>query len=94
MTDNHQPLRDTVGAAILTGISEADWLKEAPPAAISALLAERDAAVGALKEVVAVFDSNPSSICDAVWVTGNRPETLYDHCLAALSQIKAGREQA
>jgi hypothetical protein len=38
----------------------------------------------ALQEVCRVFESNPASICDTVWVTGNSPETLYDRCRAAL----------
>ena len=42
----------------------------------------------ALEEVVRVFDSNPSSICDTVWVTGDAPETLYDHCRAAIAKAK------
>ncbi len=42
----------------------------------------------ALQEVVRVFDDNPSSIADTVWVTGGSPETLYDHCRAAIA--KAG----
>ena len=53
---------------------------------VRALLADLERAEKALKEVVAVFDSNPSSIVDTVWVTGNRPETLYDHCQDALGQ--------
>ena len=46
----------------------------------------------ALEEVVAVFESNPSSITDTVWVTGNRPETLYDHCRAAIAKAKGETE--
>lgn len=42
----------------------------------------------ALEEVVAVFESNPISITDTVWVTGNRPETLYDHARAAISKAR------
>ena len=42
----------------------------------------------ALEEVVAVFESNPSSITDTVWVTGDRPETLYDCCRAAIAKAK------
>ena len=61
-----------------------------PVATIRALLADLERAEKALREVVAVFDSNPSSIVDTVWVTGNRPETLYDHCQAALAQMAKG----
>ena len=57
---------------------------------VRALLADLERAEKALKEVVAVFDSNPSSIVDTVWVTGNRPETLYDHCQDALAQMAGG----
>ncbi len=42
----------------------------------------------ALQEVVRVFDANPASITDTVWVTGGSPETLYDYCIAAIA--KAG----
>lgn len=54
----------------------------------------RDAApqlLDALVEVVRVFDSNPSSIVDTVWVTGGKPETLYERCQAAIAQA-TGRE--
>jgi len=57
---------------------------------LRALLADLERAEKALREVVAVFDSNPSSIVDTVWVTGNRPETLYDHCQDALAQMAGG----
>ncbi len=57
---------------------------------LGALLADLEVAEKALREVIAVFDSNPSSICDTVWITGNRPETLYDHCQEALAQMAGG----
>lgn len=66
------------------------FLLAANPATIRALLADLERAEKALREVVAVFDSNQSSIVDTVWVTGNRPETLYDHCQAALAQMAGG----
>lgn len=44
----------------------------------------------ALREVVAVFESNPESITDTVWVTGDRPETLYDCCRAAIAKAEGG----
>lgn len=47
-----------------------------------------DQLLEALEEVVRVFDSNPSSICDTVWVTGDSPETLYDHARAAIAAAK------
>jgi len=69
----------------------ARFIKEAAnPSTIRALLADLERAEKALREVVAVFDSNPSSIVDTVWVTGNRPETLYDHCQDALAQMAGG----
>lgn len=52
------------------------------------LIAAAPELLEALEEVVAVFESNPSSITDTVWVTGNRPETLYDHCRAAIAKAK------
>ena len=42
----------------------------------------------ALEEVVRVFDSSPPSICDTVWVTGNRPETLYDKACVAIAKAR------
>lgn len=42
----------------------------------------------ALEEVVRVFESNPPSISDTVWVTGGSPETLYDHCRAAIAKAE------
>jgi hypothetical protein len=45
-------------------------------------------AKNALREVVKVLESNSSSITDTVWVTGNAPETLLDHCKAALEAYK------
>ncbi len=47
--------------------------------------------LSALKEVVRVIESNPPSITDTVWVTGNSPETLYDHCLAAIAKAEGGK---
>ena len=55
------------------------------------LIAAAPDLLAALQEVVRVFESNPASISDTVWVTGNRPETLYDHCRAAIA--KATGEQ-
>lgn len=52
------------------------------------LIAAAPELLEALEEVIAVFDSNPSSITDTVWVTGNRPETLYDCCRAAIAKAK------
>lgn len=46
--------------------------------------------LAALREVVAVFESNPDSITDTVWVTGDRPETLYDCCRAAIAKAEGG----
>lgn len=46
--------------------------------------------VKALQEVKAVLESNPPSICDTVWVTGGRPESLYDF---VCSTIAAQQEQ-
>ncbi|MFT0533994.1 hypothetical protein ACMHYJ_14370 [Castellaniella hirudinis] len=53
---------------------------------IDALLAERDRLREAVQETVRVIESNPSSITDTIWVTGNKPETLLDRCLTALAQ--------
>jgi len=44
--------------------------------------------VEALKEVIRVIESNPPSITDTVWVTNGSPETLYDHCQAALAKAR------
>lgn len=44
--------------------------------------------VDALQEVVRVFDSNPSSIVDTVWVTGGVSETLYDRCRTAIELVR------
>lgn len=44
--------------------------------------------ISALQEVVKVLESNPSSITDTVWVTGNSPETLLDRCKAVLEASK------
>jgi hypothetical protein len=52
------------------------------------LLAAAPDLLEALKEVVRVFDSNPSSICDTVWVTGDAPETLYDLARAAIAKAE------
>lgn len=52
----------------------------------ASLIAAAPNLMAALLEVVAVLGSNPSSICDTVWVTGNRPETLLDHCRAAIAK--------
>lgn len=38
----------------------------------------------AVEEVVRVIEAAPPSICDTIWVSGDRPETLLDYCLAAL----------
>lgn len=42
--------------------------------------------LSALQEVVRVFDRNPSSITDTVWVTGDRPETLYDFVCTTIAK--------
>ena len=44
--------------------------------------------VEALREVIAVFESNPTSIADTVWVTGDRPMTLYDLCVEAIEEYE------
>lgn len=51
-----------------------------------ALLADYDRMRDAVQETIRVIESNPSSISDTVWVTGNMPETLLDRCRAALAQ--------
>jgi histidinol-phosphate/aromatic aminotransferase/cobyric acid decarboxylase-like protein len=44
--------------------------------------------IEALEEVVRVIESNPPAISDTIWVTNGSPETLYDHCQAALAKAK------
>lgn len=52
-----------------------------------AVIAAKDEA---LQEVINVFETpDHPGICDTVWVTGNRPETLYDCARDALA-IKPG----
>lgn len=53
------------------------------------LIAAAPELLAALQEVVAVFDSNPPSITDTVWVTGNSPQTLYDLCCAVIEKATA-----
>lgn len=67
---------------------------QASAAQLQALTAERDALRDALKEVCAVIESNPPSIVDTVWVTGDMPETLLDHCRSALSASSTQKEQS
>jgi len=50
------------------------------------LIAAAPELVEALQEVCRVIESNPSAITNTVWVTGNSPETLYDHCRAAIAK--------
>jgi hypothetical protein len=57
------------------------------------LIAAAPELLTALQEVVRVFDSHPSSITDTVWVTGESPETLYDHCRAAIAKATGGDHQ-
>lgn len=78
----YQALKDTVGAAILTGISEADWLKEATPATISAILADLERAEKALKVARAYIAR--------YGYTGEQLAAID----AALSQIAGGGEKA
>lgn len=61
------------------------------PEAIRLLCAENAALLSALLEVVRVFESAPSSICDTVWVTGDSAETLYDRCRAAIETERETR---
>jgi len=71
---------------------DAAYIAACHPEAIRALLAEVDALRDAAQETVRVIESNPSSISDTVWVTGNMPETLLNRCRAALAQEQGGSD--
>lgn len=51
------------------------------------LLRQNAEMLAALKEVVRIFDGNPSSITDTVWCTDG-PETLYDRASAAIASAE------
>lgn len=47
-----------------------------------------DELLEALEEVVRTLESDASSICDTIWVSNGSPETLYDHCRAAIAKAE------
>jgi hypothetical protein len=51
-------------------------------------MSKRDELLAALKEVVRVFEEGSPGICDTVWISAGGPETLYDHCRAAIAKVK------
>lgn len=43
--------------------------------------------IDAITEVLRVLESDNDAIVDTVWVTGNSPETLWEHCVNSLEQV-------
>ena len=54
----------------------------------AALIAAAPDLLEALKEVVRTLESDAVSICDTIWVSNGSPETLYDHCRAAIAKAE------